>query len=490
MQQTALATAPGATAAPPLTFWEKTLYGMGEGAEGVNNTALQTFLLFYYVQVVGMSGSLCGLALFLALLIDGFTDPIVGSWSDHFRSRLGRRHPFLYAAPIPLAIGVFLLFNPPHGLAQGLLFAWLLGFNLMCRVAMSLYYVPHMALGAELSDGYDERISLSARRMLFTQVGRIVCLGAAFTLFFVPTAHQANGQLNAQAYRGFAVFCGAAVVLFVITSALGTQRRVLAQMKRRPVDTTASGLSLKTIGVRFGRAMAIANFRRCFLALLVMYLFAGTQTVLVVHMNTYFWQFTPQQAQFTFYAQIFGFIVGLPLGRPLANLFDKKWAYCLCVGGACVLVSIPIFLRLLGWFPPNSSPMVLVWVALANLAYGVMGANSGVFSAAMLADIADQYELEHQARAEGLFFGAVSFSSKASIGLGGAFAGILLDLIHFPRPPAGGVPSALAVTRLCFAYGPVLLLLLLLGLSIMFGYDLTRKKHAAILEKLTARRGV
>lgn len=471
-----------------LRFREKLFYGFGEGGESVKNTALQTFLLFYYVQVLGMPGSLCGLALFLALLLDGATDPIVGSWSDRIRSRLGRRHPFLYAAPVPLALSVLLLFSPPHGISHIWQFAWLLTFNFTSRVAMTLYYVPHMALGAELSEDYDERLSLSAHRMLFTQVGRIVCLVAAFTIFFVPTARFANGQLNPDAYPRFAAFCGIAVIFFVLFSALGTQRRMIALAKQRPPPPPDPAAGVDNLGVRFFRAMGIANFRRCFLALLIMYLFAGTQNVLVVHMNTYFWGFTPQQGQFTFYAQITGFIVGLPLARPLAAKFDKKWAYCFCVGSSCVMMTLPIALRLAGLFPPNGDILVLVGVALANLSYGILGASSGVFSAAMLADIADQYELAHGQRAEGLFFGAVSFSSKASNGMGGALAGLTLDVIHFPRPPLGGVPSALVVEKLGIAYGPILLLLLFAGLSIMFGYDLTRGKHARIVEQLAERR--
>ncbi len=483
--------APRATAGaaePRLGFWEKLLYGAGEGAEGVNSTALQTFLLFFYVQVVGMPGALCGLALFLALLIDGATDPIVGSWSDNLRSRLGRRHPFLYAAPLPLAVGIFCLFNPPHGLAPTLLFAWLLAFSLMCRVAMSLYYVPHLALGAELSERYDERIGLSARRMLFTQGGRTLCLLAAFTVFFVPKPGFRNGQLDPAVYPGFSLFCGALVIVFIVGSALGTQRRVIGQLSRRAPRVTV-GLSWREIGARFVRAMRIANFRRCFLSLLIMYLFAGTQSVLTVHMNTYFWGLTPQQSQFTFYAQIFGFVAGLPLGAPMARLLDKKWSYCLCVGSACVLMTVPILLRLAGLVPHHGEPGALATVALGNLGYGIMGANSAVFSAAMLADIADQYELRYGARAEGLFFGAIAFSSKASIGLGGVLAGLLLDAIRFPRPPSILTPSADAVTRLGLAYGPCLLIVLLAGLSIMFGYDLTRRRHALILEELTAKRG-
>jgi Na+/melibiose symporter-like transporter len=314
----------------------------------------------------------------------------------------------------------------------------------------------------------------------------VVCLAAAFGVFFVSSPRYPNGQFNPAAYPGFAAFVGLAVIAFVIVSALGTQKRMLAITKARPPPPEDGAPS--HVGVRFMRALRIANFRRFFLSLLIMYLFAGTQSVLVVHMNTYFWGLTPQQSQFTFYAQILGFVVGLPLAKPLAATFDKKWAYCICVGGACVMMTVPIALRLLGWYPPNGDIMVLVGVAAANLAYGTFGASSGVFSAAMLADIADQYELKHGDRAEGLFFGAVSFSSKASIGMGGALAGLLLDAIHFPRPPSTAVPSHLAVERLGIGYGPVLLLLLFLGLSIMFGYDLTREKHATILQRLKDRR--
>lgn len=473
-------------ASTKLTLSERVLYGAGECGESIKQQILQTFLLFYYVQIVGLPGMLCGLALFLALLGDGIIDPWIGSWSDRTRHKLGRRHPFIYAAPWPLALSLFLLFSPPQGMDQTYLFAWLLAFSFLARASMTLYYVPHLALGAELSHDYHERLSLSTYRMLFTQIGRVVCLVAAFAVFFLPSADYPNGQLDPSRYQPFAIFCGIMVILFVLPSALGTQRRMLNP--NAALRTPAPAEKRANIFLKFARAMKIANFRRLFLALLIMFLFAGTQGVLTVHMNTYFWGFSPQEGQFTFYAQIVGFIVGLPIARPLAEKFDKKWAYCFCVGSSCIALTSPIVVQLTTGALPKGEFATLVAVCLANLAYGTLGASSGVFSAAMLADLADDYELQYGERAEGLFFGAYAFSSKASMGMGGGLAGLMLDFIRFPRPPDGGPPSDQTVQQLGIGYGPILLIVLLAGLSIMFGYDLSRQKHAQIVERISARK--
>ena len=69
------------------------LYASGQLPEGVKSAAFGFFLLFYYNQVLGLSGSLAGTAVFIALCLDAVSDPVVGSWSDFARSRWGRRHP-------------------------------------------------------------------------------------------------------------------------------------------------------------------------------------------------------------------------------------------------------------------------------------------------------------------------------------------------------------------------------------------------------------
>ena len=85
-------------------------FGAGELVQAVVTIGLYSMLLFYYQQVVGLSGTLTGLALGIALFFDGVTDPAVGSLSDRIQGRYGRRHPVMAGAAIPLAIAFFFLF--------------------------------------------------------------------------------------------------------------------------------------------------------------------------------------------------------------------------------------------------------------------------------------------------------------------------------------------------------------------------------------------
>jgi Na+/melibiose symporter-like transporter len=448
----------------------------------VKTAALETFLFFYYVQVVGLSGSLTGLALMVALLFDGLVDPVIGNLSDNFRSRLGRRHPFLYLAPIPLAICLFLLFSPPGGLGPWGLFAWMLGFTALSRLMQSFYFVPHMALGAELSTDFRERVSVAAYRTMFSFIGRLVSLGIAFSIFFKATPAFPNGQLNPAAYSPFAIVCGLIVIAVILVSALGTQKRAKA------VYETDTGRSLRhSSGGTFrnlGRAFRLRPFAVYFTAILISYVLGGVQAALNIHLNTYYWQLPPAGIQTVFFFSVFGFMAGTWMARPLASRFDKKPVYVVCVVLSVLVIALPIVLAELGFYPVDNKP-VLVWRLAANtFVAGFIGSPAMVIAGAMLADVADAYEHRFGARSEGFLFGASAFTRKASLGVGGAIAGVALDIIRFPRGvPVDAVPREAAV-KLALLFGPAMLIFTCISMSIMWTYDLTREKHADILRSL------
>ena len=96
-----------------LPFRVKLCFGIGAVGEAIYFAIFIGFITIFYNQAIGLPNYLIGIATMLAVATDAVTDPFIGMLSDHHRSRLGRRHPFLWSAPVPLALSIFAIFNPP-----------------------------------------------------------------------------------------------------------------------------------------------------------------------------------------------------------------------------------------------------------------------------------------------------------------------------------------------------------------------------------------
>ena len=86
---------------------EKFFYASGAVANGVKGDAFTFFLLFFYSNVIGLTPGLASLAIFIALMVDAFTDPVMGMISDRTNHRLGRRHPYFLLGIIPMCLSYF-----------------------------------------------------------------------------------------------------------------------------------------------------------------------------------------------------------------------------------------------------------------------------------------------------------------------------------------------------------------------------------------------
>lgn len=145
--------------ATPVAFRTKFFFGLGASADNAISWIFNVLGFLYYQQILGLPGSLAGIAVAIAIFVDAISDPVIGSISDRFKSKYGRRHPFIFAAPIPLAMCIFLIFNPPEAIvaSETILFVWFLTFTVILRTFQTIFAIPLLALGAELSDDYFER---------------------------------------------------------------------------------------------------------------------------------------------------------------------------------------------------------------------------------------------------------------------------------------------------------------------------------------------
>ncbi len=461
-------------------------YGVGQAAEGIKNSAFAVFLLFFYSQVLGLSAAWAGVALLLALLFDAVTDPVIGSISDSLRTRWGRRHPLLYAAALPVGASFALVFHPPRDLGPTALFAWLLVGTVLARAAMTLYHVPHLALGAELSRGYAERTVVVAYRIFFGFLGAAVFFASAGEVFFRPTPEFPNGQLNPAAYPALGLCFGAMMTLLILVSAVGTHSRI--PFLPRPTGSEAFSSS-RVVG-EMRAALANRSFRTFFVAVLAFLVARGLADGTGVYMGTYFWELETAHIFRLTVVSLLGILVGAPLWSGPGRRLDKRTAF---LTGCSLYVGImgtgPV-LKLVGLFPPLASPLYLPILYGFSFLASVGAAGAMVSAGSMLADVADEHELATGRRQEGVFFGAISFSGKAAAGVGGWLAGMALTWIRFPvQAEPADVPAG-TVLGLALVAGPGVFLLGALGVGLARRYELTRERHAAIRAQLDAREGV
>ena len=455
-------------------------YGVGQAGEGLKTGAFEYILFFYYVQVLGLSGTLSGAALLLAMIADAVSDPLVASISDNHRSRLGRRHPFIYGSAIPMAFFFVVVFLPPEGLGQLGLFLWLTGFSILVRFAMTFCVIPHLALGAELSSDYDERTTIVAYRTFFLITSMSAVLPLSFWLFFGASDTYSNGQLDPTAYGPFAFTLALLIVLAIFATAAGTHRQIphLPQPSHALETFTFSRVVSDVM-----KSLQNVSFRWFFLGIFLYSVARGTQNALNVHMFTFFWQLSPQEIATWGTAVLIGSIVGIFVWVHIAKFLSKKSTYIsgLMLWTSCM--SLPPLAHMLGFFPERESPFFLPLLVVFG-GFAMFFKGSQITSGSMLADIADEHEIATGRRQEGMFFGSISFSSKASSGIGHLLAGLMLDLIRFPTDATpGSVPEEM-LSSLALAYGPAVLILVFSGCYALSRYSLTRDQLAEIQKKL------
>jgi Na+/melibiose symporter-like transporter len=456
----------------------KLYYGFGSIAYGVKDQGFGTLLLFYYNQVIGLPVTWVGTALFIILFVDAFADPIVGQISDNFRSRLGRRHPFMYAAAIPVAIAYYFLWVPPHWSHQAL-FVYLIVVALIVRTFITLYEIPSSALVPEMTDDYDQRTSFLSFRFFFAVIGGVFV--GFTTLFFIlrPDATHATGQLNPAGYPVYAIFAATIMVISILVSTRGTQRFV--PLFRQPTERRP------TLG-QILNEMVESISHGPFVTLVVAAVFGtiaiGIGAALLIYFNTYFWGLSARQMSAFSGAGIFSAFLGPPIAGMLGRKLGKNRAVLMFYGIFILVAATPISLRLLGLFPPNGSPILLPLLFVERSISLVLGIATLVLFSSMMADVVDDAAVKTGRRSEGLFFAAMGFIAKALSGAGNFFATWILFFVGFPEHANPATINPEIVRHLAMAYLPCLVILYGTGITILSRYKIDRSQHEANLRHL------
>jgi Na+/melibiose symporter-like transporter len=465
-----------------LTRLTTVLYGIGAVAFGVKDNGFSFFLLLYYNQVLGLPEAWVGFGIMLALVLDGIFDPLVGFASDHLHSGWGRRHPFMYAAAVPVAASYWLLWNPPAGMSPEWLFGYFVVVSVLVRVFIAVYEIPSASLVPELTDQYDERTSILSYRFFFGWWGGLVMAVIAYAILLQPDAEHPIGVLNPVGYQRYGILASIIMLVAILVSSVGTHSYI-PYLKQPPVRRHPG---LRGAFKELVETLTNRSFLALFCAGVFASMAAGLNAALGIYFNTYFWEFTSSQISVFVLALFLAAALAGVLSPVLSRTFGKKRAAVGVSFCAIALGPLPIVLRLLDLFPPNGAPLLL-WILLVfNLITVTLIIVSSILTASMVADIVEDSQVSTGRRSEGVFVAANSFVQKATSGVGIFASTLLLGLIGFPRGAKPGEVDPEVVRMLGLVYTPVIVVLYLIGLAFLSTYRISRASHEENLRRIAA----
>ncbi|MBO6686966.1 MAG: MFS transporter [Hyphomonas sp.] len=468
---------------PKPGLFTRMAYGVGGAAGGIKNNGFDYVLLLFYSQVLGLPGLWVAAAIWIALIVDAVSDPIVGYWSDNLRSSMGRRHPFLYAAAIPATVAYFFVWNPPTGLEGQPLFLWLLTLTIIVRVGYTLFEVPSLSLSAELSQDYDVRTSLMSFRYFFAWVGGLTVQVMLFAVFLQPSEGDPQGFFHLPGWHLYGLVGASSIFVAIMITALGTHHRI-PHLKSPPPERD---LTVGKIFSEIWETLSNPSFRALFVATLFGLLATGISATLNQYINGFFWNFTGDQIAILTFAVYLSAIMALILAPMAGRVWGKKRAAIIIGLLAFTLAPAPVFARLLGLLPENGTPELFYIVLVVTVFDIALIIAYQMLAAAMVTDIVEESELKTGRRSEGTFFAGITFIRKLSQGIGVMTASFILAFATIAPGIRPEDASADSVAKLGFGYAATLLTVWMLMMLAISFYRISREDHARNLAALAGK---
>ena len=429
----------------------------------------QTWLIFFYVDVVRLDARLVGLAFALAYGVwNAINDPLVGMLSDRTRSRWGRRVPYIaLGTPAVLAL-FFLMWAPPLGgrpLANPVSWPMLAYFATVIALfdlANTAVSVPYVSLFPELYPDLRQRTEVS----MYRQYAAIV--GVAFGLMVMPLLRGAigatTGALGGWRYAGLAL--GAIGAASLAVSLLGSREPARSSEPKRAMPLLQA----------FNATLVNRSFLAYMVADLMINFIWSWLSAMVPFFCKYVVGASDSQTSFLFGAMIATALALYPAWRWVALRIGSKAALALSVSMFVVLL-LPVLVV-------KNLAQAVVMMLLVGTAHSGMTLVREI----LLADVIDQDELATGRRREGSYFGVCAFIERLVMILIGGATGLVLALSRYDASAAAQPASVALGIRLGMTVLPFFALAILLA-ALRF-YPLGKRQVEELREKLaTARAG-
>lgn len=459
---------------------DKIGYGLGNFSTGVAIQVVGAYLVFYCTAVLDIPGSLVGVAVSLGVIWDAITDPLMGYFSDITKSKtFGRRHLYLIIGGLGMALSNFFLWNISSSLSTSAKFTIVLIDILAVKTFMTIFITPYTALGAELSNDYNERTSIQGIKTIFFLLGLSFVSVVGMYIFFQPSAEYSIGQLNPEAYKNMGLFSSIIVVIFALACFFSTKKYIPILNQHAQNNEVKGGMlslfnSFKDIFIN-------KSFRYVAFSYMFNNIASALLTNIGLHVFTYTFSLTSQQIAIIVGVQFLVSMLSQPLWTYTSKKMDKKPSMILGLI-ICIMASLIFIVTVL--LKDYVQGNILYFLPFAIL--GGFG-TGGLFTLplSMIADVIDLDELNTGKRSEGSYYGCLTLFYKLSQSVALFLIGFLLDLVKFDSSLTVQSNSTVIILGLILGIGPIISFIL--SLFSLRKYDLTRTKVENIQRNIQLR---
>jgi glycoside/pentoside/hexuronide:cation symporter, GPH family len=437
----------------------KLSFGIGDIASNFFIVTTGMYLLYFLTDVVGVAPKLAGIMLLIPKLWDVILDPIMGAISDVTRSRFGRRRPYLLYGAVPYGLIFFLIFIAPghqteftNALHVAILF--LLGCTMFAVIN-----VPYASMVPEMSDDYNERLSIVSYRMFFASVGALLAGGLAMPLVKAGGGGQAGFRLMG------AVF-GLAMVITLLICFFGTRRAPsLSPKKEMPPIREQIRIAARN----FPFVMLMASY--FFQALAIGVMMAG-----FIYYVKYAMRLPGTAMDIAFPIFLITGILFIPVWLAVGKRLGKITSYRIGLVFFTVMMGSLFFTR------PSMLWLFYVQIFLAGIGFS----SFQLFPFSMLPDTVEYDQMQSGLRREGVFSGMWSAGQKIAYSVGPPIVAFALWLSGYV--PKGVQPENVNIgVRAVFCLFPaVMILLSFLPFS---RYTLTEQEFERIKARISGKAG-
>ena len=411
-----------------LTFKQKFLYGFGNLGYATVAQTLSNFIMFFGTSVLGVSGTLMGIAVSIGVLWDAVSDPILGHISDNTTSALGKRHPYILIGTLGMCVINLIIWLVPPSSPEIIKFFWILLSLLMVQTFCTFFSTPYLALGFEMTTDSHEQTSLQSYKTIFNLLGMM--LPSVFMFIFMPNNNSLQGQFAVQGYVDIAYVSSITCLICGLVTFFGTLKsNVNCTFEKREKKE-----NILCVANDFFAVLKKKNFRNIIIGYAISLIASSIITAAGFHMFTYCFHFNSKQISIVMATLLFGAIFSQFYWTKTSKKIGKKNTLIkgLCWG----LIGIVLIWAIFSLRNLMSTQLLF---ALTLIFILISGFGTGVLYTMPISIFGDYLNNDKEIKNKNktaTYSGIMTLSTKFSNAISLFLIGIMLDVIKFsPSSP-------------------------------------------------------